>query len=159
MDTSDESQLRLREAKTEAWRSLVAFNRAMALETEGKELETGCLEAGIHAALSDPERGRYFLAEQAGQAVACLMLTKEWSDWRNGWYWWIQSVFVAPEARASGIFRRLYGHVIQLAREAGNVVGVRLYVDSENRAAQSVYEALGMSKSHYLMYELDLAGE
>ena len=162
MQANHQDSLHVREALATDCQSLVEFNAKMALETEAKPLDRELLEAGIRAALGDAKRGRYFVAERAGRSIGCLMLTLEWSDWRNGWFWWIQSVFVEANQRRSGVFRKLYESVIERARETDDVAGVRLYVDAENRVAQSVYEALGMSQSHYLMYELDFvlaAGE
>jgi len=135
---------------------LVEFNRQMALETESLVLDPARLAAGVAAALADPSRGRYLVGERAGQPAACLMLTTEWSDWRNAWYWWIQSVFVRPDQRRSGAFRELYGAVLERVRQSEAVHGVRLYVDADNHAAQAVYAALGMSPSHYRMFEWEL---
>ncbi|MEO8648558.1 MAG: GNAT family N-acetyltransferase [Acidobacteriota bacterium] len=132
--------------------SLVEFNRAMALETENRELDAETLRAGVTAVFSDETKGFYAVAEEEGKIVAGLMVTYEWSDWRDGWFWWIQSVYTLPEHRAKGIYRRLYEFVKERA-EARNVCGFRLYVENTNNAARSVYETLGMFRSHYLMYE------
>ena len=134
---------------------LGAFNRAMALETEGKELDPERLRAGIEAVFTDPARGRYLVAERDGAAVGSLLLTLEWSDWRNGEFWWIQSVYVAPEARRGGVFAALYHAVVEEARGTAGVAGIRLYVERENEGAQRVYEALGMQRSGYRFYEVD----
>ncbi len=134
---------------------LVEFNRAMALETEGRDLDPERLHLGVSAVLADPARGTYFLALRDEEPVGALLITLEWSDWRNGVFWWIQSVYVVPSARRTGVFRRLYEHVLERARAARDVCGVRLYVDHENRAAQGVYAALGMRAARYRMFELD----
>lgn len=134
---------------------LGAFNRAMALETEGKDLDPDRLRAGIEAVFEDPARGRYLVAERGGHAVGSLLLTLEWSDWRNGEFWWIQSVYVPPEARRGGVFSSLYHTVVEEARGTPGVAGIRLYVERENVAAQRVYGALGMQRSGYRFYEVD----
>jgi GNAT superfamily N-acetyltransferase len=136
---------------------LVTFNAAMALETEGKRLDPERLRAGVQAALADPLRGRYLVAEHDGRAAGALLLTREWSDWRNGWFWWIQSVYVAPQARRAGVYRALHAEALRHAAEAG-AVGVRLYVDRGNSGAQRTYERLGMQPSHYVFYETEARG-
>src|SRR4051794_2531126 len=108
---------------------IAEFNRRMALETENKTLDPNVLSAGVQAMLQDPARGRYFVAEMSGEVVGQLGVTLEWSDWRNGNFWWIQSVYVAQTARRQGVFRALYQHVLQEAKQASNVIGVRLYVE------------------------------
>jgi GNAT superfamily N-acetyltransferase len=136
--------------------AFVRFNRAMALETENKELPETVVDSGVRAVFDDPARGFYVVADCAGQIVAALMVTFEWSDWRNANFWWIQSVYVAPEFRRKGIYRRLYEFVRERARTDGRVCGFRLYVEKDNTGAQRVYESLGMAKSDYLMYEESL---
>lgn len=133
--------------------TLVRFNREMARESEGLELDPAKLERGVRAALGDPARGFYLMAELDGAPAGCLMVTREWSDWRDGWAWWIQSVYVAHEARRRGVYRALHGKVLELARAAGDVVALRLYVERENLRAQATYRSLGMGESHYLMFE------
>jgi ribosomal protein S18 acetylase RimI-like enzyme len=127
----------------------------MAAETEGRDLDRARLEAGIAHALGDASRGTYFVAERDGRVAGALLVTREWSDWRDGWFLWIQSVYTRPEARRSGIYRALYRHVVDTARAAGDVCGIRLYVERENRRAQATYEALGMRESCYRIYEVD----
>lgn len=133
--------------------SLVEFNQAMALETEGKRLDSQILENGVKAVFEDAKKGFYVVAEAGEKIVGGLMITFEWSDWRNSWFWWIQSVYILPEFRGQGIYRRLYEFVMNKGREQDNVCGFRLYVEKENQRAQGVYEKLGMEASHYLMYE------
>ena len=129
------------------------FNARLAQESEGKALDGAVLAAGVAALLADPHKGRYFLAEEGGVVVGQVMLTTEWSDWRNGWIWWVQSVYVRPEARRRGAFRALYQHVYEAARADAQVVGLRLYVERDNRRAQETYERLGMGRTGYLVME------
>jgi len=131
------------------------FNRAMARETEGKELDPDRLAAGVAAVFREPARGAYRVAERHGEVVGCLLLTPEWSDWRNGTFWWIQSVYVRADARRGGVFRALYGSVEREARAAEGVCGIRLYVERENEAAQRVYDAVGMARTSYRFFEVD----
>lgn len=134
---------------------IAANNRAMALETEGKALDPATSLRGVTRALADPAKGFYLLAERAGQVVGQLMITFEWSDWRDGTFWWIQSVHVAPEARRSGVYRALYARLLEMAREAPGICGIRLYVESENARAQQTYAALGMQRARYDLFEVD----
>jgi ribosomal protein S18 acetylase RimI-like enzyme len=129
------------------------YNRLLAEETEGKILIPEVLAAGVRTVLADPTRGRYFLAERDGAVVGQIMITFEWSDWRNGWIWWIQSVYIRHQDRRQGVFRSLYEHVARLAREDPGVVGLRLYVMHDNHAAQKTYEALGMIPTSYFVLE------
>jgi GNAT superfamily N-acetyltransferase len=144
-------KIRLAEGSDAA--ALVEFNQAMALETEGRTLETQILQSGVESVFRDEKKGFYVVAEKDGQIVGGLMVTFEWSDWRDAWFWWIQSVYILPEHRGRGIYRLLYDFVKQAAREKGDVCGFRLYVEKENEPAQKVYERLGMKASYYLMYE------
>ncbi|HWV89013.1 MAG TPA: GNAT family N-acetyltransferase [Burkholderiales bacterium] len=131
---------------------LIEFNAAMALETEGKELLTDVIGAGVRSLLGNPAAGFYLLAEQ-DSAVGSLMITKEWSDWRNGTFWWIQSVYVRPQFRRQGVYKNLYRHVQELASKDPAVCGFRLYVERENERAQATYSALGMKQTRYLVFE------
>lgn len=131
------------------------MNLAMAEETEGRRLDRDRLSAGAAGVFENPARGVYFVAERGGAVVGCLMVTKEWSDWRNGDFWWIQSVYVDRDHRRTGVFRALYDEVISRARAAEGVCGVRLYVERENEPAQHVYDAVGMTRTSYLFYEVD----
>jgi len=134
---------------------LARGNTAMALETEHKRLDPAVVGAGVRAALADPGKGRYFVAERDGQRVGQLMFTCEWSDWRNGTFWWIQSVYVLPEARRSGVFRTLFRHVEQLAEDDPTVCGIRLYVERENTRAQATYRHCGLHDAGYAVMEVD----
>ncbi len=133
--------------------SLVEFNQAMALETEQKTLDEAILTPGVSTVFGDAAKGFYVVVDDAGSVAAGLMVTTEWSDWRNGWFWWIQSVYVRPEHRGLGLYGKMYEFVKMRAAEAGNVCGFRLYVEKENEKAQRVYEKLGMGRTQYLMYE------
>jgi GNAT superfamily N-acetyltransferase len=137
---------------------LLAWNTAMAWETERKRLDSTILERGISGVFEQSQRGLYLIAERDGVAVGSLLVTYEWSDWRCGDFWWIQSVYVAPNARRGGVFRALYAEVERRARAAG-VVGLRLYVETENLRAQATYADLGMQQCHYLMYESALPAD
>ncbi|QWT19732.1 GNAT family N-acetyltransferase [Bacillus sp. NP157] len=132
--------------------AIAGWNIAMAWETEEKQLDPETIGRGVRAVFGEPRRGFYLVAEQDGVPVGCLMVTYEWSDWRCGDFWWVQSVYVAPEARRGGVFRALYAEVKALAESAG-AVGVRLYVETENARAQATYGGLGMERCHYYMYE------
>lgn len=144
--------MRIRLATSADAAVLVEFNAAMALETEGKNLLPEVIGAGVRGLLDNPVAGFYVLAETQ-RVVAALMITKEWSDWRNGSFWWIQSVYVRPEARRQGVYRRLYRHVQEMAAKDPQVCGFRLYVERENSAAQAAYAALGMKETRYFVFE------
>ncbi len=151
--------MKIRLAKKEDAANLVEFNQAMALETEGKRLETEILTKGVEAVFADEKKGFYVVAENENdKIIGGLMITYEWSDWRNRWFWWIQSVYILPEARGRKIYNRLYDFVKEKAAEKGDVCGFRLYVEKENENAQKVYEKRGMEISHYLMYEEESFG-
>ena len=132
---------------------LVEFNCAMALETERKELLPEVIGAGVRALLANPAAGFYVVAEAEGRVVGALLITKEWSDWRNGTFWWIQSVYVRPDFRRQGVYKTLYRHVQAMAANATGVCGFRLYVERENSRAQSTYLSLGMKETHYRVFE------
>jgi ribosomal protein S18 acetylase RimI-like enzyme len=132
---------------------LVEFNAAMALETEQKELLPEVIGAGVRSLLGNPAAGFYVVAEKDERVVGALMITKEWSDWRNGTFWWIQSVYVRPELRRQGVYKLLYRHVQKLAAGDPAVCGFRLYVERENARAQATYQALGMKETRYLVFE------
>jgi ribosomal protein S18 acetylase RimI-like enzyme len=132
--------------------TLTQYNAAMALETEGHVLALPTLSAGVRAALADTNKARYFVAEVDGRIAGMLMITLEWSDWRNGEIWWIESVYVHPDFRRAGVFTALYRHVETLAKQS-NVIGLRLYVMQDNKNAQETYRRLGMDLPGYLVME------
>jgi len=146
-------RLKIRRATLRDAPALIAFNRAMALETERKLLLAKVIGAGVRGLLRRPDSGFYTVAEIDRQVIAALMVTREWSDWRNGDFWWIQSVYVRPEYRRRGVYRRLYRYLQVLAARKRAVCGFRLYVDKDNRRAQATYNASGMKRTHYLVYE------
>jgi ribosomal protein S18 acetylase RimI-like enzyme len=135
--------------------TIVSFNTAMAKETEGKSLADTAIRPGVLALLEDPSKGFYVLAEENSEIIGQLMVTREWSDWRNGDFWWIQSVYVLPEFRGKGVYRAMHEKIINMAETEDKVCGIRLYVDKDNSSAQEVYNKLGMEKSHYVMFEED----
>ena len=149
-------EMNIRQAGIDDGDIITRFNAAMALESEGISLDRATLRAGVEAALEDETKAFYLLAEVEGDPVGQLMVTTEWSDWRNGWIWWIQSVYVKPEARRRGVYSRLYGRLTEMANARGDIRGMRLYVMRENWPAKRTYEALGMSHSHYDLYETEL---
>jgi ribosomal protein S18 acetylase RimI-like enzyme len=134
---------------------LVRGNASMALETEHLSLDLDRLRDGVHALFEDPSRGVYYIAESGGRRVGQMMITYEWSDWRNGNFWWIQSVWVEPDFRGRGVFKSLYAYVEALARANPQVCGLRLYVENNNARAQSTYERCGMTRTVYQMFEVD----
>lgn len=135
--------------------ALAAHHRAMAFETENKTLDVETTLQGTRAVLDDRSKGFYLIAERSGAMVGQLLVTFEWSDWRAGTFWWIQSVYVVPNARRTGVYRALHDFVLDAAKKAGDVCGVRLYVDKDNRNAQATYRAMGMQPAHYDIYEID----
>ncbi len=128
------------------------FNCAMALETENKQLNKNTIETGAKSMIENSNRGFYLVAEKNSEIQACLMVTYEWSDWRNATFWWIQSVYVTPKARRKGLFNSLYQKVKSLS-QCESVCGIRLYVEASNTKAQRTYQSIGMSQCDYLMYE------
>ena len=142
----------VRNAEATDWATIAEFNRALAAETEDKELDWETVANGVRRLLADASKGRYFIAETGGRIVGTTMITYEWSDWRDGWIWWIQSVYVHPEFRGQGFFARLYRHVVARAAAEG-VRAVRLYVLRSNTRARAIYEKLGMHESGYTVLE------
>ena len=134
--------------------AIASFNARMAVETEGIDLAAEIARAGAEAVFDDPSRGFYLVAEEGGAVVGSLMITYEWSDWSNADYWWIQSVYVDPGHRRRGVYRSLHDAAVAMAREAGNVRALKLYVYEENRQAKATYEALGMERAHHAIYEI-----
>lgn len=146
-------KITVRDANFEDLKVITDFQLEMALETEALKLNRDILSAGIDSVLRDGIKARYFIAQQESESVGMLMITFEWSDWRNGWVWWIQSVYTKPGFRKMGIYRLLYDHVKGLVLNSDNIRGIRLYVDKRNVPAQRVYESLGMNGEHYTTYE------
>lgn len=135
------------------------FNASLAFESEDMRLDPELVGPGVKALLSDPSKGRYWMAEAAGKIVGQIMVTYEWSDWRNGMIWWIQSVYVHGDHRRSGVFSALYRHVESLARQDAQVCGIRLYVEHENARAQRTYESLGMNMTDYRVMQSMFTGD
>ena len=143
----------IRKAEHKDLAVLADFQCALALESENVTLNRPVLEAGLTALLNDPTKGIYYLAEEAGQAVGCHLITYEWSDWRNGMVLWLQSVYVCQSHRGKGVFRKMYDNLVTMVQQDKGLTGLRLYVDKTNTSAQKVYEAMGMDGSHYTVYE------
>ncbi|MEZ6085449.1 MAG: GNAT family N-acetyltransferase [Phycisphaerae bacterium] len=148
------SSIIVRSAAASDLRAIVEGNSMMAIESEGKRLDEAVLTRGVRRALEDPLRGRYLVAECDGRVVGQLMVTQEWSDWRDGWFWWIQSVYVAKNFRRKGVYRRLYEHLRDEASNTAGVCGLRLYVERENEPALATYQSLGMVDAGYNLYEI-----
>ncbi len=146
-------ELSIRVAEGRDSQALIRFNIAMALETEHKKLDSAIVAEGVRTLLENPQHGFYVVAETAGQIVGSLMVTYEWSDWRCGLFWWIQSVYVRPDYRRQGVFSRLYQFLKDRASRDTNVCGFRLYVQRSNRAAQDTYDDVGMKETSYRVYE------
>ena len=151
------ARITVRESTPDDLESLMDFQRAMAQETEGKTLDPDLLRRGVNAVLRSQDKGFYLLAEVEGRIVGGLLITYEWSDWRNATFWWIQSVYVDANWRRKGVYRTLHGYVYDMVRSRDEICGIRLYVERNNRVAQQTYDSLGMSRSHYDMYEIDFA--
>ena len=151
----NQPEMTIREARPDDVDVLVRFNAAMAQETEGKSLDVERLTAGVGAVFEAPEKGFYLVAEVKGSVVGSLLITYEWSDWRNATFWWIQSVYVKPDWRRRGIYRAMHDWVYDAARSRSNVCGIRLYVDLDNEIAQNTYANLGMVRAHYDLFEID----
>ena len=146
-------ELTIREATPDDAQVIAEFNCLLAQETESKHLEMATVLAGVRGLFANTSRGRYFVAEIEGMVIGQLMHTQEWSDWRNGDIWWLQSVYVHPDHRGRGVFRQLYQHLTQLAEQTPGIVGLRLYVENENHRAQEVYRSLGMTEGGYRVME------
>lgn len=148
------SEIEIRSAEPNDLEPLVRFNRALAMETEKMALHEDTLRSGVQAILHDEGLGFYLVAVVGERVIGSLMITKEWSDWRNGVFWWIQSVYVEADHRRQGVFRSLYRRVEELARDH-NVCGFRLYVEKDNVAAQNTYASLGMHETPYKVFEME----
>lgn len=147
------TDLIIRTARLEDLDTLVAFNQAMALETEKLQLDPVVLRAGVKAVVEDAAKGFYLVAEREGRIIGQVMVTHEWSDWRNADWWWLQSVYVAEDSRRHGVFQALYAEVVARSQKE-KVHGIRLYVERENHRAQTVYTRLGMKHARYELFEL-----
>lgn len=145
--------LTVRPARPDDAPLLVEFNRAMAAESEDKGLDVATLERGVRHLLEHPAEGFYLIAERDGRVAGTLSVTYEWSDWRAGRFWWIQSVYVLPEHRRYGVYRAMHAHVRERAVDDPDACGLRLYVERENTGAMATYRALGMDETHYRLYE------
>lgn len=149
------TEVTVRNASSDDLSTLSAYNIAMARETEGKLLAEEIVTAGVRQMLTRPDLGFYLVAEANGHLAGCLGITFEWSDWRNGLFWWIQSVYVDPHHRRQGVFRALYDHVTSMAQNQASVCGVRLYVEKDNTTAQHTYARLGMTETDYRLFEIE----
>jgi GNAT superfamily N-acetyltransferase len=147
------TDLRYRDAVRDDAATIVEFQIAMAAETESLDLPRAIVTDGVAAVFDEASLGRYFVAEAGGEVVASLMITYEWSDWRNGNVWWIQSVYVTPSHRGRRVYAGLYQHVQALVEAEPHLRGIRLYVDRRNTVAQEVYTRLGMNGEHYQVFE------
>ncbi len=147
--------MKIRRARLSDAGTIADYNARMAWETERRRLDLKRVTLGARALIKDKAKGFYFVAEIDGKIAGQLLITFEWSDWRNGNFWWIQSVYVAPEFRERGVFRALYAHVYKLAKSRRDVCGLRLYVEHENGRAQKAYARLGMKEAHYRIFETD----
>ncbi|MFY4729725.1 GNAT family N-acetyltransferase [Nitrospira sp. BLG_2] len=152
-------RLHIRPARQDDVDTIVMFNVAMAFETESRRLDPATLRKGTLAILRTPRYGFYIVAElpedKSYKPVGQLMITYEWSDWRNGAFWWIQSVYVVPERRCLGVFRAMHNHILAKARADSRACGIRLYVERQNRTAQTVYQSVGLTPSAYTVFEQD----
>jgi ribosomal protein S18 acetylase RimI-like enzyme len=145
--------IQIRKATQSDHSKIVEFQITMAWETEELKLDFQTVTAGVQSVISDPTKGAYWIAEKAGEMIGALLTVPEWSDWRNGTVLWIHSLYVIPAERRRGVFRALYNHLQGLVEKDGGLKGIRLYVEQNNQVAQEVYEALGMTKDHYYLYE------
>jgi len=151
--------LRIRPAMSDDADSIAEFNCRLAMESEGRSLEPATIAAGVRTVLEGRGEAEYLIAESDGCAIGQLMLTREWSDWRNGWFYWIQSVFVVPEQRRQGVFSRLYQEAVTRVEARTDTVGLRLYVEAHNQKAQETYLKLGMRVTGYEVLEHPLRRE
>ena len=149
-------KITIREATREDTENIVRFQEGMALETEGKVLDESLLRDGITAIFDSTQKGFYIVAEVGSVVVGSLLITYEWSDWRNATFWWIQSVFVDANWRRNGVYRSMYDYVVNVAKSRKDICGIRLYVERTNTIAQETYKDLGMTHSHYDLYETDI---
>ena len=146
-------QISIREGSISDTPTIAKFQTQMALETESKILKESTIRQGVESVLKCPNKGFYIIAETDSQIIGSLLVTFEWSDWRNGWFFWIQSVFVDAKYRRQGVYRVMHSEVIRRTKASGNCCGIRLYVEKDNRNAQKVYKTLGMYETDYYLYE------
>jgi ribosomal protein S18 acetylase RimI-like enzyme len=151
--------IKIREAVLGDLPVIADFNVGLAQESEALSLDAARVRSGVEAMLKDPTKGVYYVAEVDGAVAAQLMITYEWSDWRNGNIWWIQSVYVNPEHRRAGLFRALFNHLQNLCQSRKDVCSLRLYVHADNTRAVQSYERLGMTRTRYEIFELDVRSE
>ncbi len=145
--------IEIRKAKSSDSECIVELQLKMAQETEGLELNRDVVSKGVCGVFQEPARGTYWVAEEKGEILGVLLAIPEWSDWRNGTVLWIHSLYVVPEARGRGVFKKLYLNLKKQVEQSPELVGLRLYVDRQNKSAQKIYEKLGMSRDHYELYE------
>ena len=145
--------IKIRKAKSSDSEHIVELQLKMAQETEGLELNREVVSKGVCGVFQEPARGTYWVAEEKGEILAVLLAIPEWSDWRNGTVLWIHSLYVVPEARGRGVFKKLYLNLKKQVEQSPELVGLRLYVDKQNKSAKKIYEKLGMSRDHYELYE------
>jgi len=145
--------IKIRKAKLSDAERIVELQLQMAQETEGLELNKDVVSKGVHGVFQEPTRGTYWVAEEKGRILGVLLAIPEWSDWRNGTVLWVHSLYVVPQVRGQGVFKKLYLNLKEQVERSAELMGLRLYVDKTNKSAQKVYEKLGMNKHHYELYE------
>lgn len=143
----------IRPAIKEDSKHIISFQQKMAMETENIQLDALVLTEGVRRLFDDATKGKYYVAEENGDVIGCLMTTYEWSDWRCGSVLWIQSVYIMPSHRNKGVYKKMYEHIQDMVRSGSDYRGIRLYVDKTNSPAKRVYEKLGMNGEHYQVYE------
>jgi len=132
---------------------ITEFQIKMAFETENYKLDHNIVAKGVASVFRDPQKGKYYVATEDGKIISSLLITHEWSDWRNNWMYWIQSVYVLPEKRGQGIYKQMYNSILEIVNNNSEVAGLRLYVDISNLAARNVYAKMGMNGDHYQVFE------
>jgi ribosomal protein S18 acetylase RimI-like enzyme len=149
----------IRKGQSSDWQQITFFQKQMALETEGKNLDQELVSQGVLSVFKKTKgfhKGFYLVAESESSLIGSLLVTREWSDWRNGWFWWIQSVYVVADWRRKGVYTELHKTLCEIANQEKNICGIRLYVEKTNQKAQNVYQSQGMSESNYLLYEVEI---
>lgn len=147
------NMIKIRKAKSSDSERIVELQLQMAQETEGLELNKNVVSKGVRGVFQQPAKGSYWVAEEKGRILGVLLAIPEWSDWRNGTVLWVHSLYVVPQARRRGVFKKLYLNLKEQVEQSPELVGLRLYVDKRNKSAQKVYEKLGMGRDHYELYE------